>query len=276
MKIYLDVLIVTNCIVELIYLQTTALLTHRRLTSGRLCSACLTGGLLSLLICADGGTFVGALIITIAKLIGIIMTLFIGIKPESPGSFFKTLIVYAAVRIAFAGMMIMYWELSDSKRIYVRNYTTYFDISLLRLSGAVITAYLLLSIYSFIIKRLRDRRTKYEAVFSCGDYEVRLPAVADTGNKLCDSFTGLPVVIFCCNEMHRHYALYDAEAGARYGFRLTPYSTINGSGLIAVTSKGSVTITDDKGNVRKLRCCAGVKECEGQPSIAIFDPDVLE
>lgn len=276
MKIYADVLIVANCIVNLVYLQTTAMLTGRRTTGGRMCAGCFFGGLTSLLICVDGGSFTAALGITLAKAAGILLTLSIGMKFRDAGDFFRCLAVHLAVRAAYTGLILVWWELSDTKRIFVRNYTTYFDISLLRLTAAVITAYVLLWLYEIIVRRIKHRSARYEAVFRSGDYEVRLPAVADTGNRLCDSFTGLPVVVFCCSDMYRHYSLDDPTHSAVGGFRLTPYSTIDGGGLLPVTSKGKVTITDDRGNDYELRCCVGVRPSDDNRSRAIFDPMLLE
>lgn len=276
MKIYADVLIVTNCITELIYLQTTAKLTHHRTGKWRSFTACLFGGMLSLLICADGGSFRAALIITLTKIIGVILTLIIGIKFRNYGDLFRCMIVHFIVRATYTGLIIVYWELSDSRIIYVRNYTTYFDISLLKLALAIITAYLLLTLYEMIIKRCRNSSVKYYAIYRCGDYEVRLPAIADTGNRLCDSFTGLPVVIFCCDDMFAHYSLDDPTKCTKIGFRLTPYTTISGSSLISVTSKGNVTITDDKGNDTEIRCCVGIIPSTDKHNRAVFDPAVLE
>lgn len=276
MKIYADVLIITNCIVNMIYLMTTAKLTHRRTGTIRLFLGSLFGGMLSLLIGADGSTYTRALIITLIKFTGVALTLLIGLKFSSAGSYLRCLAVFAAVRAAYTGLIIVYWQFSESKKIYVRNYTTYFDISLLKLAVAVISAYLMLSLYDIIIRHFRKQSHKYEAVYRSGGYEVRLPAVADTGNTLCDSFTGLPVVIFCCNDMYRHFELDDFERSAIKGFRLTPYKTIDGSGLIAVTSKGDVTIHDEKGRDRIIRCCIGIKKTESRLSRAIFSPDLLD
>ncbi len=276
MKIYADVLVVTNCITELIYLQTTALLTHRRLPKGRLCAACLLGGALSLLFCADGSSFTGALIITICKAAGVLLTMVTAIRLSGAADFFRTLAVYLAVRAAYTGLIIIWWEFSDTRRIMVRNYSVYFDISLLKLAIALISAYLMLSLTEMTIRRFHGRSQGYRAVYKSGSYEVMLPAVADTGNRLCDGFTGLPVVVFCCDEMFAHYSLFDHEAGAKAGFRLTPCTTVDGTGLIAVTSKGSVTITDENGKSKQVRCCVGVKPSSDKHSRAIFDPVLLE
>ena len=276
MKIYADVLIVTSCLVEFIYLHTAAALLHRKLRGGRVFTACFFAGVMSLLICADGGTFISALLITLTKAAGIVVTLLIAVKVKGFGDFVRCLAVFLAIRAVYTWLIIVYWEISDTKRIFVRNFTAYFDISLLKLAAALITAYVLLSIVETVKRRVCSKTMNYEARFQCGDYEVTLPAVADTGNRLCDSFTGLPVVIFCCDDMYRHYALDETESGMRAGFRLTPYSTINGSGLLHVTSKGNVTITDDRGENYDIRCCVGIKPSDQNHSRAIFNPALLE
>ena len=99
--------------------------------------------------------------------------------------------------------------------------------------------------------------------------------MADTGNKLCDAFTGLPIIIFCCDEMYEHYGLDDKETGIRMGFRLTPYNTLSGPGLMAVTPKGTVKLTDDNGMEKEVRCMVGIT-CSNGSSRAIFDPAVLD
>lgn len=276
MKIYADVLIVTSCLVEYVYLHTAAALLHRKLRGGRVFAACIFAGLMSLLICADGGTFIGALLITLTKAAGIVITLLIAVKVKGFGDLIRCLSVFLAVRAVYTWLIIVYWEISDTKRIFVRNFTAYFDISLLKLAAALITAYVLLSIVETVKRRVYSKSVNYEAHFHCGDYEVTLPAVADTGNRLCDSFTGLPVMIFCCDDMYLHYSLNDHDCGMRAGFRLTPYSTIDGSGLIHVTSKGNVTITDDSGESFDIRCCIGIKPSDQNRSRAIFDPALLE
>ena len=276
MKIYADVLIITSCLVEYVYLYTAAALLHIRLKSGRVFAACFFAGLMSLLICADGGTFIGAVLITTAKALGIVITLIIAMRMKGFCEFIRALAVFLAVRAVYTALIIMYWEISDTKRIYVRNFTAYFDISLLKLAAALITAYILLTAADTLKRRFARKAVTYNALFRCGDHEVTLPAVADTGNRLCDSFTGLPVVIFCCDDMYLHYSLNDPDEGMRAGFRLTPYSTINGSGLLHVTSKGTVTITDNSGMSRDVRCCVGIKPSCRNRSCAIFDPALLE
>lgn len=276
MKIYIDILIISNCIMTLVYLRTLQRITHRSISNAGFTVSSLIGGLFSLVIIMDGSTYISAVIITIIKWIGIILTLLTAVRFNKATEFFRTLFIYIAIRIAYTGMIFIYWQISDSKIIYVKNYTTYFDISLFKLIAAVISAYLLLTLYEYIVRRFHNRSVCYKAVYQNGDYTVCLSAVADTGNRLCDSFTGEPVVLFCCNEMYEYYNLDDISLYQNVGFRFVPYNTLNGSGLAAVTSKGKVTIIDDMGNETDIKCCVGILRSDDTRSRAIFDPTLLK
>jgi stage II sporulation protein GA (sporulation sigma-E factor processing peptidase) len=101
-----------------------------------------------------------------------------------------------------------------------------------------------------------------------------MPAAADTGNRLCDSFTGAPVIILCSDELYKRYNLDRYEQLDFYGFHPVPYSTINGSGLIYVTSKGSVRITA-KSLCKDIDCSVGIIPENGSGCRAIFNPCIL-
>lgn len=275
MKIYIDLLILTNFILTMVYLETLGKLVHRKISGGRLAVSSIIGGLFSLIIVMNGASYPIAWMITVLKGVGIMLTLLFCFKYKSVRQYFKYLFIYCAVRLVYLGATLVFWQLSDSKKIYVRNYTFYFDISLLKLTLAVITAYIILSLYEFFTSRNSADSTAYTAIFKSGDYTLKLPAVSDSGNKLRDSFTGIPIVIFYCSELYSHYKL-DENYENLNGFRLVPFNTVNGGGLIPVTAKGEVTIIDNKDNAKQIKCCVGILKSDNSRSRAIFDPILLQ
>ena len=98
--------------------------------------------------------------------------------------------------------------------IFFRNLTVYFDISLFKLALACGIAYGLLCLYENITRRCFNRVAKYEAIYENGGCIVKVPAICDSGNRLCDSFTGTPVVVFCCDRLFYHYDLDRNEPDA--------------------------------------------------------------
>lgn len=275
MKIYADVLILTNCILNMIYLTAAGKLIHKSCSGLRLMLASLAGGVSALIIAADCTTYFGAVMISLVKFLSVAGTLLICYKFSGIWQYIRSLGAYLAVRAAFTGMILVFWEISDTKIIYVKNYTVYFHISLLRLTIAVTAAYGLLTLYEFMVRRLSRSTVGFKARYSNGSYQLTLPAIADTGNKLCDTFTGMPVVIFRCSDMYEHFGLDDLETAMRSGFRLIPYTTVSGSGLIPVTPRGSVTIINSKGGTSDVRCYVGVLRSD-EGSKAIFDPMLID
>lgn len=140
---------------------------------------------------------------------------------------------------------------------------------------ATILIYCIISAYEWLLRRKYNASESYRAIYSIGNYQLELPAIADSGNKLCDPFTAVPVVIFCCNELYDHFNLDNDRLHLQAGFRLTPCTTINGESFIPITSKGNVTITDSHKNAKSIKCCIGIIRNEKQKAKAIFNPSLL-
>lgn len=259
----------------MLYLQTLAKLVHRKTTPLRIASSSCIGGLFSLIMIMNGNTYFSAVIITILKISGILLSLWLYFKFDNFRQYIRYLFLYVTIRIIYLGTMLIYWQISNSKKIYVRNYTIYFDISLLALSAAVISAYGSITLYDIIKRRHNDLSKNYYAIFKSGNYEIKIPAVSDSGNKLCDTFTGIPIVVFYCNELYDHFRLDDGYDRLD-GFRLIPFNTINGNGLMPVTSKGDVFIIDQKENKKNIKCYVGIVRADGTNSRAIFNPILLQ
>ena len=80
--------------------------------------------------------------------------------------------------------------------------------------------YGLLCLYENITRRCFNRAAKYEAIYENGGFIVKVPAICDSGNRLCDSFTGTPVVVFCCDRLFYHYDLDRDEPDPLSGFKI--------------------------------------------------------
>lgn len=275
MKIYIDILLVTNTIMTIIMLEATGRICHRVIKPLRLLAACSVGGLSSLIMAIDcGGYFTAVLIVTI-KLACAALTVLIAFGCKDLWRLMRYFIIYSAVNAVFTGAAVTLWQFSDSKIIFYRNLTVYFNISLLKLAIACGVSYGLLSLYESVTRRCFNRAAKYEAVYENGGYIVKVPAICDSGNRLCDSFTGTPVVVFCCDKLFYHYDLDRDEPDTLSGFRVIPCTTVNGEGLLHITAAGSVKIIDDKDNVHNIRCYVGIKPSVNGKSRAIFNPALL-
>ena len=259
MKIYIDVLVITNAAVTLMFIMGLGKITHSPLRKLRTAVSCIFGGLSSLLVIAQPQGFFQSLIVTIVKTVCILITILIAFRWRG----FMNLIKYFGLYI------------TGSRIIYIKNYTVYFDISLTSIAIATILAYIAISAYDAITARCFGKTKAYKAKYTVGDYEITLPAIADTGNTLCDSFSGIPVVVFYCDELYSHFNLDHENYYTVNGFRLIPYSTINGSSLMSVTSRGKVEILSEDNFAKEVRCYVGVVKSADNKSRAIFNPNLL-
>ncbi|MGN0634238.1 MAG: sigma-E processing peptidase SpoIIGA [Oscillospiraceae bacterium] len=273
MKIYVDVLIIVNAIITLIYIQCISRMTHRKTTPKRELLCALTGGIGSLSALINSSSFGSALIVTLIKLAAITLITAAAFAPFDLSGFIKLLFLYILCELLMGGLCFLIVNIAHSPIVCIKNYTVYFDVSLIQIALCCSAVYLIIIIYETITRKCSCTVKKYKATYICGKYEITLPALADTGNKLCDSFTGTPVVIFRSNELYEHFSLDRIEQQSSYGFRPIPYETINGCGVIYITSKGTVRISGGEFS-KNVDCCVGVLPHD-KSSYAIFDPMLL-
>lgn len=275
MRIYLDVLMITNGIISLIFINCISKITHTKVTNLRMLLSCFIGGASSLLMIINTSSFLKSLGVTSIKFIAVIIIMMVSFKCKTLKDAIKYIFLYVFLDLVFSGLCLLIWQITDSKLIYIRNYTVYFNISIIHMIIAVILIYITISIYEWILRRKFNRSERYKAIYSIGNYEIEINAISDSGNSLCDPFTGTPVVIFCCNELFDHFNLENENLYIQNGFRLTPYTTVLGKSVIPVTSKGNVKIVDSNENIKDIKCCVGIKRCDNEKSRAIFNPCLL-
>lgn len=274
MKIYIDIVIITNTIITLICIETAARMINTKLSNRRLFLSSFIGGLTSLLIAVPANEYSTAVLITIIKILSYPMIALIAFKFKSIAKLIRNTLILFTENLAYMGIVLVLWEFSDTKLIYIRNYTVYFNISVMQITIAVVATYAALTVIE-IIRKAAKSSDNYNAVYTCGNYKLCVRAVADTGNKLCDCFTRTPVVIIYCDDLYYYYGL-DSPATLSSGkFRLLPFETINGGGLIPVTYSGELTIIDDNYSYSDLKCCIGIKRSCGKRARAIFNPRIL-
>ena len=274
MKIYLDILLISNAVITLIFVKLLTLIVHIRISGKRYALCMLIGGAASLLMLIRPENFGEGLLMTLAKLISVGLTVRAGFGKQSAGRLFTYTAVYVAVNIAFGGICMVIWEMTGSNAVRISNYAVYFDVPLWLLIVCVSATYLLITLYERLTFFSKAKERKFKARFALGDISVTLPAVSDTGNRLTDSFSGEPVVIFSSSRLFDSLGLGDESSYSFTGFHLIPYSTVSSTSLMPVTLRGRVTIISEDGAVKELNCASGIIKSSGSER-AIFDPRLL-
>ena len=273
MKIYIDILLITNAAVCLVLIEAVAGVTHTQTKPWRSFCAAAAGSLSSLLIAVDSENFWVRAAVGSAKLTAAAVSVIIAF-----GFGFHTLrylFYYAAANALFTGLCFLFWQLSESSILIVRSLTVYFNVSVVWLILAAGAVYLILEAAERL-RALHARCEGFRAVYRRGSLIVCMPAVCDSGNRLCDSFTGRPVVVLCSDKLYYKFGLDSPESEELCGFYLIPYNSVGGKGLLHVTSSGSIRLIEPSGRSRELRCSIGVARSYGASQRALFSPLLLD
>lgn len=274
MKIYIDVLVITNFVITLIYIRCIETLCRERIRLRRETAGAAIGGLGSLLAIPQSSGFEGALALTLAKA-GVIAAITVAaFGRRELSSLLRRAALYLLCEVVMGGVCFALITVTRRQILMVRNYVVYFDVSLWQLGISCAAMYMIFTVAGAVKIKYGAAAVGCRVGYSLGGYSRDFPAVADTGNRLTDSFTGEPVVIFRSDELYRRYSLDRPELMSDYGFRLLPYETIGGEGVIFVTSRGDVTVTQN-GQTRSAAACAGIIPGGGK-EYAIFNPEILE
>ncbi|MBQ7070450.1 MAG: sigma-E processing peptidase SpoIIGA [Ruminococcus sp.] len=272
MTVYLDVLLITNAVVCLVLIEASATVSHRVLKPWRSFCGAAVGALSSLLIAADSDNRYCAAAILILKLSAIVLTVMIAFGFGD--RLWRRVLIYLTAKLVFTGVCFLLWQFTGSRVIIVQSFTVYFNIPVMWLILAAGGVYVMLEAAERI-RALHTRWEGYRVIYQRGSLIVSMPAVCDSGNKLCDSFTGQPVVVLCSDKLYHRFGLDSPDPERLMGFRLTPFNSVGGQGLIHITNAGSIRLIEPCGRERELRCCVGITRSEGRRQRALFSPVLL-
>ena len=275
MKIYVDVLIITNICLTLIFIECTAKLTHSRLDKKRVIIAAVIGGVSSVLAVFSGENRVESVLLFIIKAVLLLLTVFAAFGAEGSSEFIKYLFIYILTNMLFTGLCMILWQLGAKRIIMINAFTVYLDISLIKLMLAATITYIVLFIFEYLERKNFSPQGLYHILLKIENLEYYLPAVADTGNTLTDAFTGKSVVIIASDKLYYHFELDREEIALSSGFHCIPFSTINGEGMINVTNNAQIIIIDNKQRKKDIECAVGIISNGKGKERAIFSPCLI-
>ncbi len=268
--IYADVLVIVNIYLTYFFIKILCLLFHITIKAKRTAFGSVAGGITSLLILLPINDY----IITVLKFLAVIIIVIICGFSKDKYDIIKYSLVYILINVVFSGLCFGFWKITKGRMIYVKNFTVYFDISLIGLIIITILVYFIITIADYFLMNRRNLSGVYTVSFSLFGKEYYLKGIVDTGNSLYDYFSGRSVIICRSGELFGKYnELLKSEKNT--GFRPIPYSTISGESLIPIKSVNGIKITDQSGNKKEVRACIGISDNDEKEPQAIFNPSIL-
>lgn len=236
--VYADILIIINFLMNYLLLRANVVLNGSVFKTSRLIVSSIIGSLFSLIIYIEN---IPSFITPIAKMICMLLMILTAFKISSLKIFIRYYVTFSAVNIIFAGIMLALNVFLFPETALYNNGIVYFDINILSLAFFSIISYIVIYLIKIFTKSKIPDKCIYSIKIFYDNKFVEGDALYDTGNKLCDCFSGKPVII--CDKKFIEKLITNKKIENMKNYRLIPYSTINGKGAIPAFKAESVEIT---------------------------------
>lgn len=280
MFIYADVLIIVNIYVDFLLIQSAKTITHSPMKTSRGIIAAMLGSLFSLVI------FLPRLpvwLMMLTKLISSAVIVFTAFGYENRRIYLKRLFIFYLTAFIYGGLGTGLAYISGGKLLVSRNGILYADFSLPALVITSIAAYACIAVYKHFADTSEEGAV-YTVIVSDCNKTVSFKAISDTGNLLKDGFTGKPVIVCPACELAKLYGDIpqcdgtDISASGNIAvmtrWRLIPWSTASGTGLIPVILPKEICIKNDQtGCFSKADAYLGASPSNN--AYAVFHPKIL-
>ncbi len=257
MIIYVDVLIITNFIINYFLFRITQVFSSSLYDKRRLILSSFIGSLFSLIVILDIESFIVLLLI---KIIAVSLSVFIAFGFQNYYYYFKNLLSLLLANFILHGFLGM---LQDNNTIILENTVIYLNINPVLLVLCVFFIWVIVNVFNlFLNERLSDEDIKIKIYFN--EKEIELNAFYDTGFKIKDIINNKSVILVNFNQIKRVLNLDEINCLEDFykgiekekSLMITPifYSTINGNGIIPAIKPNKITLSS-KSNTKDVKNC---------------------
>lgn len=176
--IYIDILIITNIIINYFLVKITAVVSGTYAETKRLIASSVTGALFSAAIFFDIPIMQSALI----KLLSVSLCVFIAFGYGGKFIFLKNILSFIAANLALSGFI--FFIAQKTEIIYINNYMFYIYLNPVLLVACILSIYILLTLYDFVFSSPKNRL--YRVIIEFNNNEHCLTGFYDTGFGLKD------------------------------------------------------------------------------------------
>lgn len=253
--IFLDILILLNIYVSFFLFLSTKKLLGVPIARWRMIISCLVSGLFSLIILLDLTFFE----LTIIKLLMGAVLSFTAFWSGNFKLLLKSAFLFFVVNFIYGGAMLGIWYFISPATMLYKNGVVYFNISSITLVVSTIIAYLGIQALTYILNKRNRTNDIYNVTITFLGREVLVSALHDTGNKVVDIFSGLPVMIcelqslkpLLPEKLYNYFSTQimlddkDEDYLIKTKVRLVPISAVNGESCIMAFKPDAISLTVD-------------------------------
>lgn len=270
MVIYADVLLIINLYINYFLVRGASVVLRRKIKPVRVLAAAAVGALGSLVMLAPELPFWAAALIKAAVGTAVAFVAF-GCKKRI--DFLTDLLCFLIISFIFAGLMYALWWFAAPFDMVMKNGSAYFDIPLIWLAVLTMAAYGVTLFIRRILLRQSGRRGVLPVKIRLGEKSCEISGLADTGCRLCDVFTGTPIMVCSAQAIAEIIPqnIADYLAGNEVNsIRLAPCRTICADGLIPVFKADEVVIGEKNADI-----LVGVSAGSLGEYNCVFNPELI-
>ncbi len=231
--IYVDVLVIINIYINYGLLLLTCFAVRRSAERQKILLGSLFGGIYSLIILVPG---ISDTAVSLSRVPALAVMVIISFGFGGAREYLKCAFAFLGVNLIFAGAMFLLWFFFCPQNMYFNGGIVYFGIDALTLVLLTVAAYVLLRVISVFTRSRVPRNLIYAAEIVCSGKSCFCRAFYDSGNGLCDPFSGEGVIIVNADVLVGAVGegLSDnfQVCAEEKGYRLIPTKSVSGARLL--------------------------------------------
>lgn len=259
MVIYADILLAVNWWIDFLLLLGVRRALGGGVKNWRLALAALIGAVSSFVLFLPPLSVWLSLLVKLGTAALMVLTAF---RRRSLRDFLRRLFLLFGLSAGLAGLCGLLYFYAAPTDFYVFNGVVYYGVPPLLLVGLTVVGYGALTVAESLLRRRAPARHAYRVHLTCGERHTAFLCLYDSGNHLVEPFSGHPVLV-----VERDVAEEVVEVPpsigqlpphSEVGWRLVPYDSIGGSGLLPAFVPHRVTVEQDGGQVAVAHCYVAV------------------
>lgn len=237
MVVYADVLLIVNLFVNYVLLLCSSMIMKKHTQRLRILLGAAIGAFYGFVVFLPELPSLAEFALRFAATVLIVLGAF-GYK-NFP-SFLRSFFTFFAVSFAFGGIMLVLWVTVAPIGMIYNNGAVYFDIDLAVLAVSTVVSFAVVSLIAHFTARRAPKDSIALVKISYKGKEVKLTALIDTGNSLCETFSGYPVVLGEAESLEKIMpdavrAFIDGDdVSSSPEMRLVMHKTVSGTGVLPV------------------------------------------
>lgn len=237
MVVYADVLLIVNLFVNYVLLLCSSMIMKKHTQRLRILLGAAIGAFYGFVVFLPALPPLAEFALRLAATVLIVLGAF-GYK-NFP-SFLRSFFTFFAVSFAFGGIMLALWVTVAPIGMIYNNGAVYFDIDLAVLAISTVVSFAVVSLIAHFTARRAPKDSIALVKISYKGKEVKLTALVDTGNSLCETFSGYPVVLGEAESLEKIMpdavrAFIDGDdVSSSPEMRLVMHKTVSGTGVLPV------------------------------------------